>query len=288
MSAQPRSAESTESQAGTGRRRLVRAGIVGLCFLYVGVLLLLPLVGIVWTALEAGLSTIVETFQRPDVQHAFFLTAVITVITVVVTTVFGLITAWVLVRQHFPGKSIMNALVDLPFALSPVTVGLAAVILFGLGGWLAPFFDGRGITILFAVPSMVLVTIFICIPFTIREVVPVLQEIGKDEEDAARTLGASIMQTWRKVTMPNIRWGLFYGIALTIARSIGEIGAVLIVSGVISGKTETATLFIFSAIEERQTSEAYIVALTLAAISIVLLVGIETARRRIEGRKVRT
>ncbi len=150
------------------------------------------------------------------------------------------------------------------------------------------FFDARGIKVLFAVPSMVLVTIFICIPFTIREVVPVLQEIGKDEEDAARTLGASIMQTWRKVTMPNIRWGLLYGVALTTARSIGEIGAVLIVSGLIKGKTETATLFIFTAIEERQDAEAYVVALTLAAVSIVLLVTIEAARHRIEGRKVRT
>ena len=221
-------------------------------------------------------------------QHAFFLTAVITAITLVVTTFFGVITAWVLVRQRFPGKSLLNALVDLPFALSPVTVGLACAILFGLGGWLYEFFDARGIKILFAVPSMVLVTIFICIPFTIREVVPVLQEIGKDEEDAARTLGASILQTWRKVTMPNIRWGLLYGVALTTARSIGEIGAVLIVSGLIKGKTETATLFIFTAIEERQTTEAYIVAITLAAVSIVLLVTIEAARRRIEGRKVRT
>ncbi|MGZ8630127.1 MAG: sulfate ABC transporter permease subunit [Actinomycetota bacterium] len=274
---------------GDGRRRLVRGGIVTACILYVGVLLLLPLVGIVYTALEPGPSKIVETFSLPDVRHAFVLTGVITVITLVVTTFFGVITAWVLVRQRrFIGKQFLNALVDLPFALSPVTVGLACVILFGLGGWLELFFQARGIQIIFAVPSMVLVTIFICIPFTIREVVPVLEEIGKDEEDAARTLGASIMQTWRKVTLPNIRWGILYGIALTTARSIGEIGAVLIVSGLIKGKTETATLFIFTAIEERQTAEAYIVALTLAAISIVLLVAIETARHRIEGRKVRT
>ena len=277
------------SLPGDGRRRLVRGGIVTACILYVGVLLLLPLVGIVYTALEPGLATVLETFRRPDVRHAFVLTGVITVITLVVTTFFGIITAWVLVRQRrFLGKQFLNALVDLPFALSPVTVGLACVILFGLGGWLEPFFQARGIQIIFAVPSMVLVTIFICIPFTIREVVPVLEEIGKDEEDAARTLGASIMQTWRKVTLPNIRWGILYGVALTTARSIGEIGAVLIVSGLIKGKTETATLFIFTAIEERQTSEAYIVALTLAAVSIVLLVAIESARHRIEGRKVRT
>jgi sulfate/thiosulfate transport system permease protein len=276
------------SLPGGGRRRLVRGGIVAACILYVGILLLLPLVGIVYTALEAGVSKVAETFALPDVRHAFYLTAVITVITVVVTTFLGVVTAWVLVRQRFPGKSLLNALVDLPFALSPVTVGLAAVILFGLGGWLEPFFQARGIQILFALPSMVLVTIFICVPFTIREVVPVLEEIGKDEEDAARTLGASIMQTWRKVTMPNIRWGLLYGIALTTARAIGEIGAVLIVSGLIKGQTETATLFIFTAIEERLYAEAYIVALTLAAVSIVLLVTIESARHRIEGRKVRT
>jgi sulfate transport system permease protein len=276
------------SLPGGDRRRLVRGGIIAACVLYVGILLLLPLVGIVYTALEAGVSKVAETFALPDVRHAFYLTAVITVITVVVTTFFGVVTAWVLVRQRFPGKSLLNALVDLPFALSPVTVGLAAVILFGLGGWLEPFFQARGVQILFALPSMVLVTIFICVPFTIREVVPVLEEIGKDEEDAARTLGASIMQTWRKVTMPNIRWGLLYGIALTTARAIGEIGAVLIVSGLIKGRTETATLFIFTAIEERMYAEAYIVALTLAAVSIVLLVTIETARHRIEGRKVRT
>jgi sulfate transport system permease protein len=276
------------SLPGGGRRRLVRGGIVAACILYVGILLLLPLVGIVYTALESGASKIAETFALPDVRHAFYLTAVITVMTVIVTTIFGVITAWVLVRQRFPGKSLLNALVDLPFALSPVTVGLAAVILFGLGGWLEPFFQARGIQILFALPSMVLVTIFICIPFTIREVVPVLEEIGKDEEDAARTLGASIMQTWRKVTMPNIRWGLLYGIALTTARAIGEIGAVLIVSGLIKGQTETATLFIFTAIEERLYAEAYIVALTLAAVSILLLITIETARHRIEGRKART
>ncbi|HET9311803.1 MAG TPA: sulfate ABC transporter permease subunit [Actinomycetota bacterium] len=276
------------SLPGGGRRRLVRGGIVAACILYVGILLLLPLVGIAYTALESGASKIAETFALPDVRHAFYLTAVITVITVVVTTFFGVVTAWVLVRQRFLGKSLLNALVDLPFALSPVTVGLAAVILFGLGGWLEPFFQARGIQILFALPSMVLVTIFICVPFTIREVVPVLEEIGKDEEDAARTLGASIMQTWRKVTMPNIRWGLLYGIALTTARAIGEIGAVLIVSGLIKGQTETATLFIFTAIEERLYAEAYIVALTLAAVSIVLLVTIETARHRIEGRKGRT
>jgi sulfate/thiosulfate transport system permease protein len=282
-----RSDRSSRS-AGAGRRRVSRGGVVTASVLYVGVLLLVPLVGIVYTALQPGISKITETFSLPDVRHAFYLTAIITVITVLITGVFGVITAWVLVRQRFVGRSFLNALVDLPFALSPVTVGLAAVLLFGTGGWLEPFFQARGIQIIFALPSMVLVTIFICIPFTIREVVPVLEEIGLDEEDAARTLGASVWQTFFRVTLPNIRWGLLYGVALTTARSIGEIGAVLIVSGLIKGKTETATLFIFTALEERQDAEGYIVALTLAAVSIVLLIAIETARRRIEGRKQRT
>ena len=263
-----------------GRRRLGRALLAAAAIGYVAILLLLPLIGIVTKALGPGLSAIGETLSKPEVQHAFYLTGIITVITVVVTTFFGLVVAWVLVRQRFAGRSLMNAVVDLPFALSPVTVGLAAVLLFGTGGWFADFFAARGIQVLFAVPSMVLVTIFICIPFTIRELVPVLEEFGLDEEDASRTLGASIWQTFRRVTMPNIRWALLYGIALTTARAIGEIGAVLIVSGTISGKTETATIYIFTAIEERLETEAYVVALVLALISIVLLIGIEWLHRR--------
>ena len=179
----------------------------------------------------------------------------------------------------------MNALVDLPFALSPVTVGLACVLLFGRGGWFEPFFSARGIDIIFALPSMVLVTIFISIPFVIRGVQPVLLEIGTEEEDAARTLGASVWRSFRRVTIPNIRWGLLYGVALSAARAIGEIGAVLVVSGLIQGKTETATLYIFRAVEERETAAGYVVALTLAAVSILILIGIETFKRRIEREK---
>jgi sulfate transport system permease protein len=268
------------SVRATARTRVGRWAILAACLLYVAILLLLPLAGILYTALKPGLHVLGDTFSQPDVRHAFALTAVTTVISVVVTSVFGLIVAWVLVRQRFLGRGLMNAMVDLPFALSPVTVGLAAVILFGAGGWLKPFFDGRGIQVIFALPSIVLVTIFICIPFTIREVVPVLEEIGLDEEDAARTLGAGVWQTFFRVTLPNIRWGLAYGVALATARAIGEIGAVLIVSGQIQGRTETATLFIFRAYEERQTAEAYVVALTLAAVSVLSLVAIEIARHR--------
>ena len=165
-------------------------------------------------------------------------------------------------------------------AVSPIIVGLMAVLLFGRGGWFEPFFAARGIQIIFAVPSMVIVTIFISIPFVIREVLPVLQEIGTDEEEAAKTLGASALQSFFRVTLPNIRWALFYGIALSAARSIGEIGAVLIVSGSIQGVNETATMFIFRALEERDDAQAFIVALTLAAVSILLLVAIEFFKHR--------
>jgi sulfate transport system permease protein len=280
------SAAAPATGATPARRRLARGALAGAAIAYVALLLLLPLIGIVAKAFEPGISIVGDTLSRPEVQHAFLLTGIITAITVVATTVFGLVVAWVLVRQRFVGRSLLNAVVDLPFALSPVTVGLAAVLLFGTGGWFTDFFRAQGIQVLFALPSMVLVTIFICIPFTIRELVPVLEEFGLDEEDAARTLGASIWQTFRRVTLPNIRWALLYGIALTTARSIGEIGAVLIVSGTIAGLTETATIYIFTALEERLVAEAHVVALVLATTSIVLLVVIEWLHRRHE--KART
>jgi sulfate transport system permease protein len=248
--------------------------------LYVAVLLLAPLGGIIYYALKEGLGEVGHTFCQSDVRHAFYLTAVIMVVTVIVTTFFGIIVALVLARDRFVGKRLVSALVDLPLAVSPVIVGLMAVLLFGRGGWFEPFFAARGIQVIFALPSMILVTIFISIPFVIREVVPVLQELGMEEEQAAWTLGASRLQTFRRVTLPNIRWGLLYGIALSAARSIGEVGAVLIVSGSLQGQTETATLYILRAFDQYQEQQAYIVALTLASFSIVMLIGIETMKRR--------
>jgi sulfate transport system permease protein len=261
------------------RRKLVRGALVAVCLLYLGVLVLLPLGAIVWTAVKSGWSTIAETFTASDVRHAFSLTAVIAIETVVVCATLGAITAWVLVRHRFVGRRLMNAVVDLPLAVSPVTVGIMAVILFGRGGWFESWFTARGIQIVFALPSMVLVTIFICLPFVVRSIAPVLEELGTEEEDAARTLGASSLQTLFRVVLPNIRWGLLYGIALTTARAIGEIGAVYIVSGVLKGQTETATIYILTAFEERNDAQGNIVALTLAAVSIVLLIGIEIAKR---------
>lgn len=277
----------TPRLSGSTRRLLVHGGFTAIAILYVGVLVVAPLIGIAWAALRGGLSTWTSTLAQPDVVHAYLITGIITAITFVVTTVLGVVVALVAARDRFPGRSLMSAFVDLPLAVSPVIVGVMAVLLFGRGGWFEPWFSARGIQILFALPSMVLVTIFICIPFVIREVVPVLQELGVSEEEAASTLGASSWQTFFRVTLKNIRWGLLYGIALTTARAIGEIGAILIVSGSITGKTETATLYILRAFDQNQDASGYVVALTLALVSIVLLVGIEAFKRR-EERKLRT
>jgi sulfate transport system permease protein len=264
------------------RRRLVHGGLTSITVLYVGLLVVAPLLGIAIAALKPGLAGWTELLSQPDVRHAIVLTGVITFETVVVTSVFGVVVAMVLARDRFPGRRLVSAIVDLPLAVSPVVVGLAAVLLFGTGGWFEPWFSARGIQILFAVPSMVLVTIFISIPFVIREVAPLLEELGTEEEEAARTLGASWFQTFFRVTLPNIRWGLLYGIALTTARAVGEIGAVLIVSGSIAGQTETATLYVLRAFDEGQDPSGYMVSLILALISIVLLAGIEIFKARQE------
>ncbi len=268
--------------SGGTRRRLVHGGLIGVTVLYIGILVVAPLIGIAVAALKPGLSAWRAVFADPYARHAYVLTGAITAETLLVTTVLGVVVALVLARDRFGGKALMSALVDLPLAVSPVVVGLAAVLLFGLGGWFQPWFAARGIQILFAVPSMVLVTIFISIPFVIREVAPLLQELGTEEEEAARTLGASHLQTFFRVTLPNIRWGLLYGIALTTARALGEVGAVLIVSGTIAGQTETSTLYILRMFDEGRDKAGYVVALTLALVSIVMLSGIEIFKRKQE------
>ena len=272
--AQPRIADRAR------QGRAVRALLVGVALAYVVVLIVAPLAGIVYYGLRSGVGAIGDTFSQSDVVHAFYLTFMIMLIAVAVTTVFGLVVAFVLARDNFRGKSLLSALVNLPLAVSPVVVGLMVVLLFGRGGWFEPFFTAQGIQILFALPSMVLVTIFISIPFVIREIVPLLEELGMEEEQAAWTLGASRLQTFFRITLPNIRWGLFYGMALSAARSIGEVGAVLVVSGLLQGRTETATLYILRAFDQYQPERGYIVALTLAAFSIVLLMAIEFFKRR--------
>jgi sulfate/thiosulfate transport system permease protein len=264
------------------RRRLVHGGLIAVALLYVGILVLAPLAGIAWAAIRPGWAVWRETLTSSDALHAYNLTLIITIVSIVVTATLGVAVALVLARDRFPGRGLVSAVADLPIAISPVIVGLMAVLLFGRGGWFEPWFTAHGIQMLFAVPSMAMVTLMICIPFVIREVAPILEELGTEEEQAAKTLGASSFQTFFRVTLPNIRWGLAYGIALSTARAIGEVGAVIVVSGLIAGQTETATLYIFRLFDQNHDDQGYVVALTLAFASIVLLAAIEFFKHREE------
>jgi sulfate transport system permease protein len=190
--------------------------------------------------------------------------------------------AWVLVRDKFWGRRILNGLVDMPFAVSPVIAGFMFILLFGVNGWLSPVTDALGIKVVFALPGILLATIFICLPFVIREVMPVLSQVSLDQENAALTMGASRWQTFWHVTLPAIRWGLLYGVSLTFARAVGEIGAVLVVSGGVSQLTETSTLFIYRSLDDRNYVGANAMAVILAAISFIILMVIEFFKRRAE------
>ena len=203
----------------------------------------------------------------PQVQKAFGLTLRISLMVVVVQAIFGTIVAWMLVRDHFPGKRLINGLIDLPFAVSPVVVGYMLLLLFGRQGLLAPVLASLDIRVAFAVPGMVLATLFVTLPFMIRELVPILQAFGVQQEQAAATLGASGWTTFWRITLPALRWGFIYGVTLTLARALGEFGAVLVIGGGIQGRTETATLYIYRALDERQYVGAYSAALALGVFS---------------------
>jgi sulfate/thiosulfate transport system permease protein len=211
--------------------------------------------------------------------HALELTLLIAAIAVPANTIFGILMALALVRTRFPGRGLVNAIVDLPLALSPVVVGLALFLLYGRGGWLGGLAD-HGIRILFAVPGMVLATMFVSLPFVVREVVPVLREIGTDQEQAAETLGAAPLQVFRRITFPAIRWAVAYGVVLTTARCIGEFGAVSVVSGRIEGKTETLPLYVQARFEGFDISGAYAASVVLALIAIAVVVGMRAFHPR--------
>jgi sulfate transport system permease protein len=226
-------------------------------------------------AFEGGIEPVLTAIQRPAFQSAFWLTLQITLITVPLCTVFGVITALAIARRRFPGRSVLNALVDLPFALSPVVIGLSLFLVYGANSPIGGFLQQSGFQVIFAVPGMVLATIFVCLPFVIREVVPVLREIGYDQEEAAYTLGAGSVRTFFRVTLPAIRWGILYGVILTTARSLGEFGAVAIVSGKISGKTVTLTTHVQERYEAFDVVGAYTASIVLAGMALIVLFGMQ-------------
>lgn len=258
------------------RRRIA----IGLVVAYTAILILAPLGGLLTGAFAEGLGAVIQALSQPDVFKAFGLTLYIAFTTVVIHAVFGTVLAWVLVRYRFPGRHWLNGLIDLPFAVSPVVVGYMLLLLFGRTGLLAPLLALIQLKVAFAVPGMILATLFVTLPFMVRELIPVLEAFGVEQEQAAATLGASGWQTFWLVTFPALRWGFVYGIVLTFARALGEFGAVLVVGGGIQGRTETATLFIFRALDERQYVGAYSAALLLGLLSLILVIGTELIRRR--------
>jgi sulfate transport system permease protein len=212
--------------------------------------------------------------------HAFKLTLEIALIAVPLNTIFGIGCALLLVRTKFRGKAVLNALIDIPFAVSPVVIGLALVLVYGKFGWFGGWLADQGIQVIFSIPGMVIATIFVSMPFVVREVVPVLQEIGNEQEQAASTLGAGPWQTFRRITLPAIRWGVAYGVVLATARALGEFGAVSVVSGRITGQTETLPLYVSRQFNDFNTTGAYAASLLLALIALMTLFAMNVAKRK--------
>jgi sulfate/thiosulfate transport system permease protein len=261
--------------------RVWRYGLRSFALGYLALLLMIPVGLIFFKAFEDGFMHALESVTTPDAMHAFYLTMVMVLIAVPLNTIFGITCAIVLVRHNFRGKAILNALIDLPFAVSPIVIGLSLVLVYGsIDGWFGPWLADHGIQVIFSPPGMALATIFVSLPFVVREVQPVLQEIGDEQEQAASTLGASGWQTFWRVTLPSIRWGVTYGVVLGTARALGEFGAVAVVSGKISGSTETATLFVEKQYETFNVSGAYAASLVLAVLALTTLFAMNLIQRR--------
>jgi sulfate transport system permease protein len=261
-----------------------RLSLRGVALGYLALILVGPLVMMVWRTAE-DLDGAWAAVSAPETVAAFKLTLLVAGIAVVVNTVFGVVCALVIVRGNIPGRGLLNAFIDLPLALSPEIVGFSLVVLYGVDGWFG-WFQRNGHEILFATPSIVLATIFVTLPFVVREVVPTLREIGTEQEQAAQTLGASGWQTFWRVTLPSIRWAVVYGVVLTAARAIGEYGAVALVSGNIAGETQTATLRVEDAYQFAygNYAPAYGIAFVLAATAIAVLILMIVLQPREAGR----
>ncbi len=253
-------------------RDYVKYGLIGLALVYLGLLLFLPALNIFVQAFGKGLPVFLQNFTKPPFLSALRMTLGLAGIAVPLNTAFGLCAAWAIARQRFPGRTLLLSLLDLPFSISPVVVGLMLVLLYGRSGWFGPWLDRLDIQVIFAWPGMVLATLFVSLPFVVREVIPVLEEMGTDQEEAARTLGANDWQIFWRVTLPNIRWGVLYGVILTNARAMGEFGAVAVVSGNIGNKTQTLPLFVEDAYKQYDTEAAYGAAVLLALLAVVTLV----------------
>jgi sulfate transport system permease protein len=261
---------------------LRRLSLRTLALAYLGAVLVAPVGFVLYKTFQPGLSEVWHSITTPDAVHAFWLTLQIAAIAVPLNTLFGVLMALALVRGRVPGRRFVEALIDLPFAVSPVVVGLSLYLLYGRTGWFAGPIADTGVQILFSMPGMVLATIFVTLPFVVREVVPVLREIGDEQEQAAATLGASRRQTFLRITLPSIRWGLLYGVVLSTARALGEFGAVSVVSGHIAGQTDTLTLLVENRFQNFDLAGAYAASTLLALMAVASLAAMTLVNRREE------
>jgi len=250
---------------------------------YLTVLLLVPLGLVFWRTFQHGVTPVWHSLTTPIALHAFRVSGIVAFWAVLLNTVFGVGAALLLVRHRFPGKRLFSALIDLPIAVSPVVVGLALILVYGKFSPLGGFLQDHGFQVIFALPGMVLATVFVSLPLVVREVAPVLTEIGIEQEQAAWTLGAGRFQAFRRITLPAIRWALGYGVVLTLARALGEFGAVAVVSGRLVGKTQTATLLVDESFQNFDQATAYAVSVALALVAIVILVVVNLMRPEVEA-----
>ena len=257
--------------AATTESAPVRLLLIGAALVFLALFLFLPLVLVFVYAFREGLGVYVASFTTPDARSAIALTLLSAAVAVPLNTLFGVAAAWAIAKFEFKGKSLLITIIDLPFAISPVIAGLIFVILFGARGWLGPWLAAHHIQIIYAVPGIILATMFVTFPFVARELIPLMQAQGTEEEESALTLGASGFQTFWRVTLPNIKWGLLYGVILTNARAMGEFGAVSVVSGHIRGQTNSMPLHIEVLYNDYQTTASFAVASLLALLAVVTL-----------------
>jgi sulfate/thiosulfate transport system permease protein len=273
--------------SAVGRREPlgVRIALRVLTIGYVALLVAWPTTLVFKNALADGWAAMVHSLGEPAVLHALQLTATISVVAVLINLVFGVGVSLLLVRYEFWGKRVLSTVIDVPLSVSPVVVGLALLLVFnGRDGWFGPTLESLGVQIVFATPGMVMATVFVALPLVIREVVPVLQEIGDDQEQAARSLGANGVQTFWRITLPGIKWAVVYGVVLSLARSLGEFGAVKIVSSNVSGDTQTATLLVQDQYQNFEQASAYAVAAVLAFAAMTCLVVVSILRPKEQAR----
>ncbi|WP_231639355.1 sulfate ABC transporter permease subunit CysW [Sphingomonas profundi] len=260
------------NRRATAESPATRIVLIGVALAFLGIFLLLPLIAVFAEALQRGVAPFLDAIVEPDAVSAIRLTLIVAAISVPLNIVFGIAAAWAITKFDFPGKGLLITLIDLPFSVSPVVAGLMYILMFGANGWLGPWLEAHDLQIVFAVPGIVLATIFVTFPFVARELIPLMAEQGRDDEEAALSLGASGWQTFWHVTLPNIRWGLLYGVLLCNARAMGEFGAVSVVSGHIRGLTNTMPLHVEILYNEYNFVAAFAVASLLAGLALVTLV----------------